>query len=156
MTDAIPQAQVGHRGWLVFVLGVLGLGLFFLFGTFAWSMGNRHIAEMDEGLRDPAGRGMTMAGKILGMAGVILTVTGIIHLFSFDALTYVASLLAIAAIGRVLKGVRTPESGEGVVSPLRLRCMATPRKLSANSSWLASSLPWSAWSEAGRASSVAW
>ena len=82
MTDAAPQAQVAHRGWLVFTLGVLGLGLFFLFGTFAWSMGNRHLAEMDEGIRDPEGRGMTLAGKILGMAGVILTVLALLYLLA--------------------------------------------------------------------------
>lgn len=82
MSEAATHEHLPHRGVLVFVLGILGLGVFFLFGTVAWSMGNRHLAEMDEGLRDPAGRGMTSAGRILGMTGVILTVLILLYLLA--------------------------------------------------------------------------
>jgi MFS family permease len=34
------------------------------------------------------------------MAGVLLSITGLIHLFTFDALTYLVSLVAIVAIGK--------------------------------------------------------
>ena len=80
MTEAAPMEQLPHRGVLVFVLGILGLGVFFLFGTVAWSMGNRHLAQMDEGARDASGRGMTAAGKVLGMSGVILTVLALLFI----------------------------------------------------------------------------
>ncbi|MBN2369601.1 MAG: MFS transporter [Vicinamibacteria bacterium] len=33
------------------------------------------------------------------LAGVLLSITGLIHLFTFDALTYLASLVAIVAVG---------------------------------------------------------
>ena len=33
MTEAAPMEPLPHRGVLVFVLGILGLGVFFLFGS---------------------------------------------------------------------------------------------------------------------------
>jgi hypothetical protein len=35
-------------------------------------MGKNDLREMDAGLMDPAGRGLTQAGKICGMISVIL------------------------------------------------------------------------------------
>jgi len=40
-------------------------------------MANGNLREMNAGLMDPSGRGMTQAGKICGMIGVILAIVGI-------------------------------------------------------------------------------
>jgi hypothetical protein len=63
-----------HRGLLVFVLGILGVAFCFVFGAFAWSMGNNDLWEMKRGITDPRGYGPTAAGRIFGMASVVLTV----------------------------------------------------------------------------------
>ena len=60
-----------HRGVVVLVLGILGIVVCFICGIFAWVMGKNDLREMDAGTMDPAGRGMTKAGKICGMIGVI-------------------------------------------------------------------------------------
>ena len=81
-----PPAQGGlkpHRGVVVLVLGILGLIPYFIcciFGTIpslvcsiiAWVMATNDLKEMDSGVRDPSGRGMTKAGKICGIIGVII------------------------------------------------------------------------------------
>jgi len=68
-----------HRGVLILVLGILSLvGCGILTGIPAWVMGHSDLKEINAGAMDPAGRGMTQAGKILGMISVILMVLGII------------------------------------------------------------------------------
>ena len=70
-----PPAQGGlkpHRGVAVLVLGILGIVLCLICGIIAWVMGKNDLKEMDAGIMDPAGRGMTNAGKICGMIGVII------------------------------------------------------------------------------------
>ena len=42
----------------------------------AWIIGNDDLKKIDAGMMDPAGRGITNAGKICGMVGVILTAVG--------------------------------------------------------------------------------
>ncbi len=74
-TVAQPPAQGAlkpHRGAVVLTLGILGIVPCFICGIIAWVMGNNDIREMDAGAMDPAGRGMTQAGKICGIIGVIL------------------------------------------------------------------------------------
>ena len=72
-----------HRGVVVLVLGILGLIPYFIcciLGTIpslvcsiiAWVMATNDLKEMDSGVRDPSGRGMTKAGKICGIIGVII------------------------------------------------------------------------------------
>jgi hypothetical protein len=65
-----------HRGVMVLVLGILGLVVCFILGIIAWSMGKNDLREIDAGLMDPAGRGLTQAGKICGMISVILWIIG--------------------------------------------------------------------------------
>ena len=67
-----------HRGVLILVLGILGIVCCVICGIIAWVMGSGDLKEMDAGLRDPAGRGLTRAGKILGIIGVILQIIAII------------------------------------------------------------------------------
>ena len=76
-----PSVQGGlkpHRGVAVLVLGIIGIVLCFICGIIAWVMGKNDLKEMDAGTMDPAGRGMTNAGKICGMIGVILACVGLV------------------------------------------------------------------------------
>jgi len=65
-----------HRGVAVLVLGILGILVCFICGIAAWVMGKKDLQEMDAGRMDPAGRGLTQAGKICGMVSVILWIVG--------------------------------------------------------------------------------
>ena len=67
-----------HRGAVVLVLGILGIAVCLICGIIAWVMGNNDLREMDAGIMDSTGRGITQAGKICGMISVILTVVVIV------------------------------------------------------------------------------
>ena len=79
-TPAAPQAPQpapqrpleAHRGGAVLALGILGLAVCVICGIIAWVMGNGDLRKIDAGLMDPAGRGLTQAGKICGMISVIV------------------------------------------------------------------------------------
>jgi hypothetical protein len=76
----MPQNQQPlkpHRGVMVLVFGILGLVVCVILGIVAWVMGKNDLREMDAGLMDPAGRGLTQAGKICGMISVILALVGL-------------------------------------------------------------------------------
>ena len=80
-----------HRGVLILVLGILslvGCGIFTAIP--AWIMGSGDLKEIDAGAMDPAGRGMTQAGKILGMIAVILTILGVVVVIALMALGLLA------------------------------------------------------------------
>ncbi|MDH4241328.1 MAG: DUF4190 domain-containing protein, partial [Phycisphaerae bacterium] len=65
-----PQTQqtlAPHRGTLILILGILSLVCCFICGIVAWVMGNGDLKEMAAGRMDPAGEGMTKAGKICGI-----------------------------------------------------------------------------------------
>jgi len=81
-----------HRGVVVLVLGILGIVVCFICGIFAWVMGKNDLREMDAGIMDPAGRGITKAGKICGMIGTIL---GCLWFF-FMLISLALSLLVFA------------------------------------------------------------
>ena len=76
MAESQNQLQP-HRGTLILVLGILGLVVCVICGIFAWVMGNADLKEMDAGVMDASGRGMTQAGKICGMISCILALLGI-------------------------------------------------------------------------------
>ncbi len=67
-----------HRGTLILVLGILGLVICFPLGIAAWIMGQGDLKEMDSGVMDPTGRGMTSAGKIIGIVATVLTALGLL------------------------------------------------------------------------------
>jgi len=80
-----PQEQMGpepsrpgplkpHRGGIILALGILGIVVCFILGIIAWVMGKNDLNEMDAGIMDPSGRGLTQAGKICGMVSVILQI----------------------------------------------------------------------------------
>jgi len=79
MSDhAAPPANLKpHRGTAVLVLGILGLVICFICGIIAWVMGNSDLREMEAGVMDPTGMGMTKAGKICGMISTILAMLGV-------------------------------------------------------------------------------
>jgi len=64
--------QQPHRAGAILALGILGIVPCFICGIIAWVMGNGDLRKMDEGTMDPAGRGMTQAGKICGIVGTIM------------------------------------------------------------------------------------
>ena len=66
-----------HRGVLVLVLGIVSIVVpipvvDLVLGAIAWYMANQDLPEIDAGLMDPAGRGMTSAGKVCGIIGCVL------------------------------------------------------------------------------------
>ena len=78
LTSAPPAAPTPgqalakpHRGALVLALGIIGIAVCFISGIIAWLMGRNDLRAMDAGEMDPAGRGLTNAGRICGMIGTI-------------------------------------------------------------------------------------
>ena len=68
-----------HRGGLILTLGILSFVLCGIFTAIpAWVMGSGDLKAMDAGQMDPAGRGLTQAGKICGMVATLLNVLGLI------------------------------------------------------------------------------
>lgn len=74
-----------HRATLVLILGIIGLMCCMPVGIIAWVLGHQDLKDMNAGVMDPTGRGMTQAGKILGMISVILFVLGAILWFGLVA-----------------------------------------------------------------------
>jgi len=79
-----PQVEAlkPHRGTTILVLGILGIVCCFICGIIAWVMGNNDLKEIDAGIMDPEGRGLTQAGKICGMVSVGLQILGFIIWFA--------------------------------------------------------------------------
>ena len=67
--DSYPDMHRGHR---VLTLGICGFAICFVCGIIAWVMGSGDLKEMDSGLMDASGRGLTRAGMILGMISTFL------------------------------------------------------------------------------------
>ena len=67
-----------HRGGTILTLGILGLLVCAICGIFAWTMGNRDLAEMAAGRMDPSGMGSTKAGKICGMIATFFMIAGLL------------------------------------------------------------------------------
>jgi hypothetical protein len=66
-----------HRGTLILVLGILGLVVCGPLAIVAWVLGAGDLKQIDAGTMDPAGRGLTQAGKICGIVGTILLIIGV-------------------------------------------------------------------------------
>lgn len=65
-----PPVLKPHRGGGILALGIVGIVPCFICGIIAWVMAKKDLAEMAAGKMDPAGQGMTNAGKICGIVGV--------------------------------------------------------------------------------------
>jgi hypothetical protein len=74
-----PYDLVAHRGGIILALGIAGLVMSgcpvagWIIGGMGARMGNDDLGKMDRGSMDPAGRGMTAAGKICGIIAVTLS-----------------------------------------------------------------------------------
>jgi len=74
-----PYDLIAHRGSTILALGIAGLVVSgcpiagWIVGGLATRMGSDDIDKMDRGTMDPAGRGMTSAGKICGIIAVTLS-----------------------------------------------------------------------------------
>ena len=67
-----------HRGTLILVLGILGLVVCGPLAIVAWILGAGDLKQIDAGTMDPAGRGLTQAGKICGIIGTILLIISVV------------------------------------------------------------------------------
>jgi len=63
---------------MVLVFGILGFVCCIIFGILAWAMGGKDLKEMQAGVMDRSGEGMTKVGKILGMIATILWIIAIV------------------------------------------------------------------------------
>ena len=79
---------------MILVFGILGLVLCFPFGIAAWIMGNNDLNEIRSGQMDPAGEGMTQAGRICGMIATFLAILGVIITLAIFVLGLGSSLLS--------------------------------------------------------------
>lgn len=95
----IGGGQKPHRGTLVLVLGILGIVLCGICGIVAWVMGRSDLKEMDAGLMDPSGRGVTNAGKICGIVGTILMGLGLLWVLFVMVLGIGAAAVGAASGG---------------------------------------------------------
>jgi hypothetical protein len=75
-----------HRGTLILVFGILGLVICGPLGIAAWIMGNGDLKEMDAGLMDPSGRGLTTGGRICGIIATILMILGVLIMIAIFGL----------------------------------------------------------------------
>ena len=73
-----PMLVKPHRGPAILVLGIVGIVVCFVCGIIAWVMGTGDLKEMDLGVRDPEGRGLTKAGMICGIVGTALAALGLV------------------------------------------------------------------------------
>ena len=82
---AYPPAGYGHpsagygvvypepsQATLAFIFGILGIIVVQLLAPFAWWLGGKEKRAIDEGRRDPANRGLAVAGWVLGIIGTVL------------------------------------------------------------------------------------
>lgn len=68
------------QGVLALVLGIIGLFVIQLVAPFAWVVSNRELRGIEAGRRDPANRGLAVAGKVMGIIGTVLLAIGIVVL----------------------------------------------------------------------------
>jgi uncharacterized membrane protein YjgN (DUF898 family) len=74
-----PMPPQDHpRATLSLVLGILGILVCGIIAPFAWSIGKRTLAEIDESGGRLGGRGMAQVGYVLGLVGTILLVIGVL------------------------------------------------------------------------------
>ncbi len=65
-----------HRGALILTFGILSIVCCFPFGIAAWIMGNNDMQQIQAGIMDPSGKGITNAGKICGIVGTVIAIIG--------------------------------------------------------------------------------
>ena len=83
-----------HRGVLILVLGILGLVVCVVCGIVAWVLANSDLEAIRSGRMDPAGEGLTVAGRICGMISVALAVIGLIVWIVFMVVGFSAARMS--------------------------------------------------------------
>ncbi|MDP6795943.1 MAG: GYF domain-containing protein [Verrucomicrobiota bacterium] len=74
-SQAVATHFAPHRGALILTFGILSIVCTcFPFGIAAWIMGNNDMQQIESGMMDPSGKGITNAGKICGIIGTIVGV----------------------------------------------------------------------------------
>lgn len=73
-----PPVLKPHRGAAVLTLGILGLAVCAICGIIAFVMARNDLGEMAAGQMDPAGQGMTNAGRICGIISLCLMAAGVL------------------------------------------------------------------------------
>jgi len=63
---------------MILVFGIISIVMCSPLGPFAWIMGRSDLKLMDAGIKDPNGKGLTLAGMVLGIISTILLVLGFI------------------------------------------------------------------------------
>jgi hypothetical protein len=72
-----PAYPEPSQAVLALVLGIIGLFVFWPVAPVAWVIGRNEIRGVDAGRRDPANRGVALAGQIMGIIGTVLLVLGV-------------------------------------------------------------------------------
>jgi hypothetical protein len=85
-----------HRGALILTLGLVAFFCCPLTGIASWIMGNADLRDMDAGVMDPSGRGLTNAGRIIGIVALVLNVLLILF--------YMAMMMMGVMVGGVSGG----------------------------------------------------
>jgi hypothetical protein len=93
MNGTSPSLLRPHRGVLILIFGILGLVICFPFGIAAWIMGNNDLNEIRGGRMDPAGEGLTQAGRICGIVATALAILGVLVFFVMLAFGAFASAM---------------------------------------------------------------
>jgi hypothetical protein len=79
LDSATALHQVPHRGPLVLTIGVLSWVFTCpVFSIMAWVMGTSDLREIRAGRMNPAGAGLTQAGRILGMISALVWVASLV------------------------------------------------------------------------------
>jgi hypothetical protein len=81
-----------HRGVMLLIFGILGIICCFIFAILAWVMGGADLKAMAEGKMDPAGEGLTKAGKILGIIGCAFAVLSLIWVVFFGGIAALGAM----------------------------------------------------------------
>jgi hypothetical protein len=77
-----PTGLKPHRGGMLLAFGILGILCCIVFAVLAWVMGSSDLKAITEGRMDPAGEGLTKAGKILGIIGCTLNLLYMLFWFA--------------------------------------------------------------------------
>jgi hypothetical protein len=91
---AYPEAS---QAVLALVLGIIGLFVFWPVAPVAWVIGRNDVRGIDAGRRDPANRGVALAGQIMGIIGTVLLVLGVALL--------VVGVILLVAVGSASGGM---------------------------------------------------
>jgi hypothetical protein len=86
-----PAYPEPSQAVLALVLGIIGLFVVWPVAPFAWVIGRKEVRAVDDGRRDPANRGVALAGQIMGIIGTVLLVLGVVAL--------IVLIVVVAAIG---------------------------------------------------------